>query len=177
MRGIPLMQLPGNMESLIELRYLEITITDSHLKEIRPGCWTSLQHLGFYDCDNLECLFEGMQHLTSLRRLVLDGCTNLVSLPRSLKFLAKLEILCVSWCKNIDLEMEPEEEEDKNLQLSLKTFVVSDSDGFTDLPRLLLERSSTLQQIKISNCSNFVVPPPWLQHLIDQNSQLYTRVS
>ncbi|KAE8678593.1 Leucine-rich repeat containing protein isoform 2 [Hibiscus syriacus] len=42
MRGVPLMQLPCNMESLIELRYLEITIKASHLKEIGPGCWTSL---------------------------------------------------------------------------------------------------------------------------------------
>ncbi|KAK8621247.1 hypothetical protein V6N13_067688 [Hibiscus sabdariffa] len=175
MRGVPLLQLPDNLESLIELRYLEITIKAPHLKEIRSGCWPSLQYLAFHDCDNLERLFEGIQHLTSLRGLVLDNCPNLVTLPRSLKFLTKLEDLCVSWCNKINLEMEPEEE-DRNLQLSLKTFLLSDSDELTDLPRLLLERSSsTLQQIKISNCSNFVVLPPWLQHLVVQNCQLYRR--
>ncbi|KAK8651066.1 hypothetical protein V6N13_140682 [Hibiscus sabdariffa] len=176
MRGVPLLQLPDNLESLIELRYLEITIKAPHLKEIRSGCWPSLQYLAFHDCDNLKRLFEGMQHLTSLRGLVLDNCPNLVTLPQSLKFLTKLEDLCVSWCNKINLEMEPEEEEDRNLKLSLKTFLLSDSDGITDLPRLLLERSSsTLQQIKISNCSNFVVLPPWLQHLVAQNCQLYRR--
>ncbi|GMI84603.1 hypothetical protein like AT3G14470 [Hibiscus trionum] len=176
MKGVPLLQWPDIIESLIELRYLEITIKALHLKAIRSGCWPSLQYLAFHDCDNLQSLFEGMQHLTSLRGLVLYNCPNLVSLPRSLKFLTKLEDLCVSRCKKINLEMEPEDEEDINIQLSLKTFLLSDSDRLTDLPQLLLERSaSTLQQIKIINCSSFVVLPPWLQHLIAQNCQLYRR--
>ncbi|PPD69242.1 hypothetical protein GOBAR_DD33876 [Gossypium barbadense] len=166
MYGIPLMQLPVSMESLIELRYLEITIKAKHLKETWLRCWTSLQYLGLFECDNLECLPEGMQYLTSLRRLVLFGCPNLVSLPRSLKHLTKLEVLRISCCEKINLRMEPEEKEDKDLQLSLKTFSIRSLDVSTDLPQLLLEgSSSTLQQIQIENCDKFAVLPAWLQNL------------
>ncbi|XP_017644661.1 putative disease resistance protein RGA1 [Gossypium arboreum] len=103
MYGIPLMQLPVSMESLIELRYLEITIKAKHVKETWLQCWAFLQYLGLFECDNLECLPEGMQYLTSLRRLVLFGCPNLVSLPRSLKHLTKLEVLRISCCEKINL--------------------------------------------------------------------------
>ncbi|TYH91551.1 hypothetical protein ES332_A13G123400v1 [Gossypium tomentosum] len=148
MYGIPLMQLPVSMESLIELRYLEITIKAKHVKETWLQCWAFLQYLGLFECDNLECLPEGMQYLTSLRRLVLFGCPNLVSLPRSLKHLTKLE------------------KEDKDLQLSLKTFSIRSLGVLTDLPQLLLEgSSSTLQQIQIENCDKFAVLPAWLQNL------------
>ncbi|XP_022743807.1 putative disease resistance protein RGA1, partial [Durio zibethinus] len=155
MWNVPLMQLPDSVQSLIELRYLEITIGAKHLKEIRPGCWSSLQYLGLAHCDNLECLFEGMQSLTSLQTLNLNYCSKLVSLPRSLKFLTKLEVLSIVGCNIINLQMEPEEEKDKDLCLSLKTFSVWGSDALTYLPRLLLEGSSTtLQHIDIRQCDN-----------------------
>ncbi|KAK5771761.1 hypothetical protein PVK06_048003 [Gossypium arboreum] len=62
--------------------------------------------------------------------------------------------------------MEPEEKEDKDLQLSLKTFSIRSLGVLTDLPQLLLEgSSSTLQQIQIENCDKFAVLPAWLQNL------------
>ncbi|MBA0753447.1 hypothetical protein Gogos_020873, partial [Gossypium gossypioides] len=91
--GTGLKQLPDSVQRLIELRHLEITVTAEHLKEIRAGCWTSLQYLKLNWCIGLECLPEGMQYLKSLRTLVLFRCGSLVSLPRSLKFLTKLEHL------------------------------------------------------------------------------------
>ncbi|XVF06566.1 hypothetical protein REPUB_Repub06bG0060400 [Reevesia pubescens] len=166
MHDMPLLQLPDSLQSLIELRYLEINIKAEHLKEIRPGCWTSLQYLGLFYCDNLECLFEGMQYLTSLRTLYVPGCSKLVSLPRSLKFLTKLEHLGLFFCNVINLQMEPEVKEDEDLHLSLKTFSIEYSGGLKDLPRLLFEGSaSTLQHIKIGSCDNFEVLPEWLQNL------------
>ncbi|MBA0746983.1 hypothetical protein Gogos_009453 [Gossypium gossypioides] len=93
LRGTHLKQLPENVQRLIELRHLEITIKAEHLKEIRAGCWTSLQYLKLHRCFELECLPEGMQYVKSLRTLVLKGCSRLVSLPRSLEFLTKLEHL------------------------------------------------------------------------------------
>ncbi|KAK8611412.1 hypothetical protein V6N13_131464 [Hibiscus sabdariffa] len=166
MYNVPLVQLPENMESLIDLRYLEITVKSKHFKAIQPGCWTSLQCLELLSCENLECLPEGMQYLTSLRRLVLYACPNLVSLPRSLKFLTKLEDLRISCCDKINLQMEAEEEGDKDLQLNLKTFAVWQLDVFTDLPRLLLERSScTLKEIRIENCYSFAALPAWIKDL------------
>ncbi|TYG37228.1 hypothetical protein ES288_D13G125000v1 [Gossypium darwinii] len=77
MRGVPLMQLPVSMETLIELRYLEITIKAKKLKGSRLRSWTSLQCLALVDCDNLECLSEEMKCLTELTHLILHGCTEL----------------------------------------------------------------------------------------------------
>ncbi|KAG4165900.1 hypothetical protein ERO13_A13G099510v2 [Gossypium hirsutum] len=77
MRGAPLMQLPVSMESLIELRYLEITIKDKKLKGSRLRNWTSLQCLVLVDCDNFECLSKKMKCLPGLSHLILYGCTEL----------------------------------------------------------------------------------------------------
>ncbi|MFQ6651027.1 hypothetical protein Gotur_023386 [Gossypium turneri] len=61
--------------------------------------------------------------------------------------------------------MEPEEKED-DLQLSLKTFSLFRLDALTDLPRLLLQgSSSTLQQIEITWCQQLSVLPAWLLNL------------
>ncbi|MFQ6666005.1 hypothetical protein Gotur_032528 [Gossypium turneri] len=107
-----------------------------------------------------------MQYLKSLRTLVLVGCAKLVSLPRSLKFLTKLEHLEIVMCHRINLKMELEEEEDKDLQLSLKTFSLFGLDALTDLPRLLLQgSSSTLQQLQIMGCRNLSFLPVWLLNL------------
>ncbi|KAB2086323.1 hypothetical protein ES319_A04G023000v1 [Gossypium barbadense] len=166
LRGTRLKQLPESVQRLIELRHLEITIKAEHLKEIRAGCWTSLQYLKLHRCFELECLPEGMQYLKSLRTLVLKGCSRLVSLRRSLKFLTKLEHLEIVCCDKINLEMEPKEEEDRDLQLSLKTFELYELYALRDLPQLLLQgSSSTLQQLRISWCPELSVLPAWLLNL------------
>ncbi|MBA0819661.1 hypothetical protein Gohar_022258 [Gossypium harknessii] len=101
-----------------------------------------------------------MQYLRSLRTLVLNRCYRLVSLPRSLKFLTKLEHLDIVCCHQLNLKVEPEEEEDKDLQLSLKTLSLDDLYALTDLPRLLLQgSSSTLQQLRIVFCPELSVLP------------------
>ncbi|MBA0730103.1 hypothetical protein Golax_020349, partial [Gossypium laxum] len=159
-------QLPDSVQRLIELRHLVITIKAKHLKEIQAGCWTSLQYLKLFGCRELECLPEGMQYLRSLRTLVLFHCGSLVSLPRSLKFLTKLEHLDIVCCHQLNLKMEPEEEEDKDLQLSLKTLSLDNLYALTDLPRLLLQdSSSTLQQLRIVFCPELSVLPVWLLNL------------
>ncbi|KAG4167475.1 hypothetical protein ERO13_A13G197550v2 [Gossypium hirsutum] len=161
-----LKQLPDSVQRLIELRYLVITIEATHLKEIRAGCWTSLQYLELYNCFELECLPEGMQYLKSLRTLILTYCDSLVSLPRSLKLLTKLEHLVINGCTKINLEMEAEEEEDNDLQLSLKTLSLESLSVLTALPRLLLQgSSSTLQQLRIRGCPNLSILPAWLPNL------------
>ncbi|TYJ02443.1 hypothetical protein E1A91_A13G229500v1 [Gossypium mustelinum] len=161
-----LKQLPDNMQRLIELRHLVITIEAKHLKEIRAGCWTSLQYLELNHCFELECLPKGMQYLKSLQTLILYCCDSLVSLPRSLKLLTKLGHLVINCCDKINLEMEAEEEEDNDLQLNLKTLLLVDLHSVTDLPRLLLQgSSSTLQQLQICWCPNLSVLPAWLLNL------------
>ncbi|XP_052483116.1 putative disease resistance protein RGA3 [Gossypium raimondii] len=161
-----LKQLPDSVQRLIELRHLVITIQATHLKEIRAGCWTSLQYLELRYCMELECLPEGMQYLKSLRTLILSYCLSLVSLPRSLKLLTKLEHLEIVGCFQINLKIELEEEEDKDLQLSLKTLSLLGLHALRDLPRLLLQgSSSTLQQLRIAFCPDLSVLPAWLPNL------------
>ncbi|KAK8319291.1 hypothetical protein V6Z12_A13G232600, partial [Gossypium hirsutum] len=164
--GTYLKQLPDSVQRLIELTHLEITIKGKHSKQIRAGYWTSLQYLKLSLCMNLECLPEGMQYLKSLRTLFLSNFHGLVSLPRSLKFLTKLEHLKIYFCNKINLEIELDEDEDKDLQLRLKTCTVFGLIALTDLPRLLLQgSSSTLQQLQISWCENLSVLPAWLLNL------------
>ncbi|MFQ6651824.1 hypothetical protein Gotur_023997 [Gossypium turneri] len=106
-----------------------------------------------------------MSYLRSPRTLVLNRCYRLVSLLWSLKFLTKLEHLDIVCCHQ-NLKMEPEEEEDKDLQLSLKTLSLDNLYALTDLPRLLLqESSSTLQQLRIVFCPELSVLPVWLLNL------------
>ncbi|TYG38716.1 hypothetical protein ES288_D13G246200v1 [Gossypium darwinii] len=164
--GTGLKQLPDSVQRLIELRRLVITVEAGHLKEIRAGCWTSLQYLELDRCMKLRCLPEGMQYLKSLRTLHLYICPRLASLPRSLKFLTKLEHLQIVSCMSMNLKMELEEEEDKDLQLSLKTLSLVNLINLRDLPRWLLQgSSSTLQQLRIRGCQNLWVLPAWLLNL------------
>ncbi|MBA0819478.1 hypothetical protein Gohar_021885 [Gossypium harknessii] len=103
-----------------------------------------------------------MQYLKSLRTLFLSNCHGLVSLPWSLKFLTKLEHFKIYFCDKINLEMELEEEENKDLQLRPKTFTTCGLYALRDLPQLLLQgSSSTLQQLQIMNCPNLSVLPAW----------------
>ncbi|MFQ6662893.1 hypothetical protein Gotur_030592 [Gossypium turneri] len=153
--GTGLKQLPGSVQRLIELRHLEITVEAWHLKEIRAGCWTSLQYLKLNWCIGLECLPEGMQYLKSLRTLVLFRCGSLVSLPRSLKFLTKLEHLEIVRCFRINLKMELEEEEDKDLQHCLELSV---------LPVWLLNLTS-LRELEISSCHYLSALPEGIDRL------------
>ncbi|MFQ6651021.1 hypothetical protein Gotur_023380, partial [Gossypium turneri] len=128
--------------------------------------YTGLKQLPDSVQRQLECLPEGMQYLKSLRTLDLRYCDSLVSLPRSLKFLTKLEHLNIFMCLRINLKMEPEEEEDKDLQLSLKTLSLDNLCALTDLPRLLLQgSSSTLQHLRIVFCPRLPVLPAWLLNL------------
>ncbi|XVF06559.1 hypothetical protein REPUB_Repub06bG0059700 [Reevesia pubescens] len=163
---VPKLQVPDNLQRLINLRFLEVTAADMQLREIRPGSWSSLHFLHFYECKTLECLFEGMQYLTSLRSLTVKLCSRLVSLPRSLKFLVNLEEIVIVCCPVINLRMEPEGREDQDLHLSLQKLTIRDAPKLEDLPRLLLEGSAShLQFIEIKDCPSFEILPEWLQNL------------
>ncbi|MFQ6663449.1 hypothetical protein Gotur_030982, partial [Gossypium turneri] len=152
-RCLGIRELPRSFYKLRSLQSLNLAGT--RLKQLPDGVQREL-----------ECLPEGMQYLKSLRTLVLNYCDSLVSLPRSLKFLTKLEHLHINFCTSMNLKMEPEEEEDKDLQLSLKTLILVSLPVLTDMPRLLLQgSSSTLQQLQIILCPELSVLPAWLLNL------------
>ncbi|XVF30867.1 hypothetical protein REPUB_Repub16aG0094800 [Reevesia pubescens] len=160
---VRLKQLPNNMQSLIRLRHLEITLGHGRLW-IQPGGWSSLQYLCLYQCWS-SYLFEGIQYLTSLRTLYVCR-SGIDSLPRNVTLLTKLEHLQIDGCHSINLHMEPAEEEvPQDLHLNLKTFSISESEVLEELPRLLLEGSaSTLQHIRLDRLPLKVLPE-WLQNL------------
>ncbi|MBA0752575.1 hypothetical protein Gogos_001397, partial [Gossypium gossypioides] len=134
-----LKQLPDSVLRLIELRHLVITIEAKHLKEIRAGCWTSLQYLELYNCFELECLPEGMPYLKSLGTLFVSYCHGLVSLPRSLKFLTKLE----------------------HLEIQLR---IRGCPNLSVLPAWLPNLTS-LQKLEIVNCINLWALPEGIDRL------------
>ncbi|EOY10649.1 Leucine-rich repeat containing protein [Theobroma cacao] len=125
----------------------------------------SLQTLRMWDT-TLKWLPDSMQSLIRLRYLEITIDATHLKLPRSLKFLTKLEHLHIRQCRAINLHMEPEEKEDQDFALSLKTFSIWGLEALTDLPRLLLEGSArTLQCIQINICGKFEVLPEWLRNL------------
>ncbi|XVF17338.1 hypothetical protein REPUB_Repub10bG0112100 [Reevesia pubescens] len=137
MGGIPLEQLPVSMHNLIKLRHLMIAIKAKHLKEIPPGCWSSLQYLALFDCAKLECLFEGMQYLISLRtfpRLILEGSASTLQHTK-IGFFSNFEVL-PEWLQNLT---------------SLQKLEILDYPKLSSLPEGM-NRLTALQQLKIERC-------------------------
>ncbi|VAI64010.1 unnamed protein product [Triticum turgidum subsp. durum] len=63
---------------------------------------TSLKHLEFGFCKNLQSLPQGLRDLSSLKRLVIDSCKKILSLPPEEGLPASLEMLEV-WCRSPEL--------------------------------------------------------------------------
>ncbi|MBA0728612.1 hypothetical protein Golax_001499, partial [Gossypium laxum] len=107
-----LKQLPDSVQRLIEIRHLEITIKAKHLKEIRAGCWTSLQYLKLHSCSELECLplyltecnlpqllLQGSS--STLQQMQITWCRQLSVLSAWLLNLTSLQELRIDGCKNL----------------------------------------------------------------------------
>ncbi|XP_031248154.1 putative disease resistance protein RGA4 [Pistacia vera] len=158
-------KLPKKIQRMISLRHVEITTKEWFLREDGIGCLSSLKFLTLYGCRNLVGLCEGMQGLTSLRRLVLQVCP-LTSLPYSIKYLKRLETVMIIDCVNLNLKMEFQGEDKDNLCLGVRKFIISRLPSLVDLPQLILQGSAnTLECIMIQSCLNLVELPEWLQNL------------
>ena len=157
-------ELPRGIGSMISLRTLYITTKQNDLSRKEKGlkCLNSLQHLGMFDCLNLEFLFKGMESLIALRMLQINNCPNLISLPPNIKFLTKLEILVIGECRKLEF-MDGEVEGQENIQSfgSLRILVFYDLPQLVALPRWLLcgTTSNTLHQLSILDCPNIKALP------------------
>ncbi|KAJ0047953.1 hypothetical protein Pint_16955 [Pistacia integerrima] len=160
-----LKKLPRNIRRMISLRHVEITTKERYLRENGIGCLSSLRFLYLSGCGNLVRLFEGMQGLTSLRRLQIESC-SLTSLPYSIKYLKRLEKVMISNCQELNLKMEFQGEDKDNLCLGVRKFIIEGLPSLVDLPQLILQGSAnTLQCIMIEDCPKLVELPEWLQNL------------
>ncbi|TYH23582.1 hypothetical protein ES288_A03G025300v1 [Gossypium darwinii] len=167
-RGI--VELPKDIRYLISLRDLTVTTKQTRLQENGISCLTSLRRLMFFECENLEKLFEDIQNLTALRELYIYRCHNLVSLPQGLKYLPTLENLGIVKCEMLDLTME-ELELEREEGGSLRNLGIREVPKLESLPQwILLGSIKTLQHLYIRDLKNLSMLPIWFQHLTSLQS-------
>ncbi|TYJ41502.1 hypothetical protein E1A91_A03G026100v1 [Gossypium mustelinum] len=167
-RGI--VELPKDIRYLISLRDLTVTTKQTRLQENGISCLTSLRRLMFFECENLEKLFEDIQNLTALRELYIYRCHNLVSLPQGLKYLPTLENLGIVKCEMLDLTME-ELELEREEGGSLRKLAIGGVPKLESLPQwILLGSIKTLQHLYIRDLKNLSMLPIWFQHLTSLQS-------
>ncbi|KAM4091893.1 hypothetical protein ACJW30_09G170900 [Castanea mollissima] len=158
-------RLPKGIRDIIRLRHLELTTKHTCLSEKAVGCLDSLRFLAISGCENLKCLFEGMEgRLTCLRRLIVDECPRLSFLSLSIKHLTALETLTIMDCEELSL-MEMEGEDNQDLKLSLQNLIIKGLPKLEVLPQWLQGSANTLQQLWIGECENLKALPEWLPHL------------
>ncbi|XP_044500139.1 disease resistance protein RGA2-like [Mangifera indica] len=158
-------KLPKKIQKMISLRHVEITTKEQNLRENGIQCLSSLRYLFFHECENLVTLPEGMERLKGLRTLYIGGCP-LNSLPYGIKDLKRLQKLYIASCRKLNLKMEFRGEDEDELRLGVRTFVIDDLPSLVDLPQLILQGSAnTLQCLRIERCPKLVYLPEWLQNL------------
>ncbi|XP_044465070.1 putative disease resistance protein RGA4 [Mangifera indica] len=160
-----LKEMPRKIRKMISLRHVEITTRERHLRENGIECLSSLQYLLLHECHHLVTLSEGMKRLTSLRALYIERCP-LTSLPYGIKDLKRLQKLVISSCFKLNLKMEFQGENEDNLRLGVRTFIIKSLPLLVDLPQLILQGSANaLRCMMIEDCPRLVELPEWLQNL------------
>ena len=158
-------RLPKGIRDIISLRFLFVTTKQTCLSEMAVGYLDSLRFLVIGGCENLKCLFEGMEgRLTYLRTLFVFDCPSLTSLSLNIKHLTALQALIIGDCKELSL-MEMEGEDNQDLKLSLQKFIIRGLPKLEVLPQWLQGSANTLQMLVIGECENLKALPEWLPRL------------
>ena len=158
-------RLPKGIRDIISLRFLVVTTKHTCLSENAVGCLDSLRYLLIGGCENLKCVFEGMEgRLTNLRTLVVTQCSSLTSLSLSIKHLTALKNLQIMDCEELNL-MEMEGEDNQDLKLSLQNLIILSLPKLEVFPQQLQGSANTLQQLLIQECENLIALPKWLPRL------------
>nr|XP_023882071.1 putative disease resistance protein RGA3 [Quercus suber] len=157
-------RLPKGIRDIISLRFLDVTTKHTCLSEKAVGCLDSLRSLWIRQCENLKCVFEGMEEgrLTNLRTLFVVKCPSLTTLSLSIKHLTALENLQIEYCEELSLT---DKEENQDLKLSLRLLTIKNLPKLEVLPQWLQASANTLQHLEIEDCCNFTALPEWLPHL------------
>ncbi|KAK3405503.1 hypothetical protein EUGRSUZ_K01715 [Eucalyptus grandis] len=154
-------ELPQDMDRMINLRCLWLTTKQKSLLESGIHRMKSLRYLAIHNCGNLEVLFGGTICLNNLLSLTIYNCPRLASLP--LSELTALESLDIRGCDKLMLTQLKDNESD--LLLKLRFFIVSASPRLVHLPQWLLASAYTLEELYIIDCRNLMALPEWLQDL------------
>ncbi|KAJ0017614.1 hypothetical protein Pint_11489 [Pistacia integerrima] len=97
--------LTRDVKYLISLRCPILTTIEKHLPINGIGCLNSLRRLRISNCNNLEYLFEDIDHLRVLQTLLIFECPRLISLPRGVRNLSSLEDLGFKSCRRLNLDL------------------------------------------------------------------------
>ncbi|XP_059656006.1 putative disease resistance protein RGA4 [Cornus florida] len=106
---------------------------------------------------------ESFRSLTSLQKLVISYCPKLTSLSGTLRHLTALNSLSIQYCQELDLL-----DDDDGMQFQgLKSLTDL---YFRRVPKLIslpagLQHVTTLQQLDIECCDNFMALPEWIDNL------------
>ncbi|KAM6592667.1 hypothetical protein CsatA_000370 [Cannabis sativa] len=135
---VELEEIPKDIGNLVSLRTLMLTTKQSFLAEGGIGRLKSLRFLGICGCENLKALPNDFINCTALRSLLIDDCDEL----------------------NLASEFI-----NKDVQLSLQTFVINALPETTELPQWLQQAANTLQKLHIEACPKLSRLPEWLPKL------------
>ncbi|KAF4362807.1 hypothetical protein F8388_022464, partial [Cannabis sativa] len=135
------------------VRYLRVVINENNLKK--------LSKLKKLKSIHVKCTGDEKDEV-SLRFLGICGCENLKALPNDFINCTALRSLLIGDCDELNLASEFI---NKDVQLSLQTFVINALPETTELPQWLQQAANTLQKLHIEECPKLSRLPEWLPKL------------
>ncbi|XP_016185031.1 putative disease resistance protein RGA1 [Arachis ipaensis] len=127
-RCYKLQELPKNMENLISLQVLFLTVNAINLSSLNIGRFQQLKTLFLLDCVNLLSLPAAIGCLSTLRKLMIHGCDELM---------------------NFEDEDEEEKQHVEDHYLNLKVLEIVGSHKLEALPNWL-KRAGKLESLRIA---------------------------
>ncbi|KMS97575.1 hypothetical protein BVRB_5g125460 [Beta vulgaris subsp. vulgaris] len=157
-----LQELPRDIDQLLSLRYLSVTVNQVSLASTKFNGLSFLGRLELYSCEELTTLWNGFsfQFHTTLVELHIVNCQKLICLPDSKKNLLVLVTLIIRDCQELDLER------GDNLcgLQSLRTLEITGVPKLERLPNGIHSAASSLQYLWIEGCAGLTMLPNRLQH-------------
>nr|XP_048329719.1 putative disease resistance protein RGA4 [Ziziphus jujuba var. spinosa] len=129
--------------------------------------FSNLTDLGLYEIEDLQCLHEWFQNLTSIQVLVLARCHNLKCLfPGIQHFVSSLQELRICACN--ELEMYDSDDFPWKAFENLHVLLLKELPEMVNLPEGL-KHVKSFQNLKVHYCENLIGIPDWISSLKSLN--------